>query len=226
MIDKATLDRNGDIVADVLIGNMNRTLDIVSKLLNQEMSRGLLNMILKPAFKVLYNMLIKGSIRRMGKESIEDHIELCKSIILDGIDTSGDRFQERLDGLFPQLLEHDQIGRLCKRKHKNFPVFTDMARVMFDAQSVYIIHLIGTDGEFTDIGGLCRVAFPRKRDATAVLNRQLNAIKDMLKLVEKDLSILNVPTSRSLVYRVLVKGYMEMIDEINRDVNEIYDGLG
>lgn len=220
----STLDQNCELIKDNLIKHLDRTTEIVSKIMNEEMSKGL-NILLKPAFKVLYALLIHGGVRNDGIKGIKGIMRICKDVVQENIEPESKSFYAKMKSIDEQFIELDQIGRLCKKNHRNFSNCMEIAGELYEAQIIFIVHLLSTMEPANDYAELCKKAFPKKEDALEWYERQANATKEILKIVEKDLSILNIPVSKSLVYRVLIKGHMEVINGLYREVEEIY-GVG
>lgn len=220
-MEEATLERNFELVRDNLIQHLDRSIDIISKIMNSEMSRGL-NILLKPAFKVLHKFLIHGGIRRDGIKGIEEMISVAREIVESNIEPETDQFYEKVRSVNDQFSEMNQIGRLCKRNHKNFARCMEIAGELYEAQVIFTVHLLSTTGGNEDYNELCRRTFSDKADAIQLLQRQTNATKEILKVIEKDLSIINIPLSRRLAYRVLMKGYMEVVRGFHNEIDKIY----
>jgi len=221
-MDANILNRNIEITKKNLISRMHKLLDILSNLLNSELSGGF-GIFFKTAFNFLYRILIQGSIRRDAEESIKDIITICIKVIKEDICQDQKEFDDLLKEGFPSYMQYDSISRLGKKRHKNFPRIESELKKLFKWYVASTVTLLRVeDKTVSNYSELYRASYPTKREGLNREKEQFDILMEMLSIVEEDLNILSVPVSRKLLYRILMKGYLLTIDEIEKEITDIY----
>ena len=131
MVSLSSLDRNCEISKKHLKEYITNLIEIVSDVVKQETVG--MSVFYKPIVRGLYNMVIRDNLKDIGEKSVNAIVEMCKSFILEDTDLEGDNFYNKLDELFPLFLEHDFVGRICKKGHKNFPRFGEKLKESFES---------------------------------------------------------------------------------------------
>ncbi len=215
------LDRNISYVREHLIRNMHGSLDLGSQLIDEEMDG--LSFLLRPAVKSFYNNLVRKDLETGTQKSIEDTLEISKEIVQKGIELDSEPFNHLLEKYFPLYLVNDQTGRQCRRDHPNFGRLRQNLKNTFRAQIISIVKLIdNSDENISNYYELCRKGFSTAEECKAILKMQTDAMYQGQLIIKEDLSILNIPIARHLIFRILRKGFDQKVEEFNRVIDVIY----
>lgn len=215
------VDRNGEIVRDHLISKMKESLDIGSRLIDEELN-GMAS-IFRPIIKSFYSNLVQKDLEYGTIKSINGMIKMAKKIVVNGIEEGSHEFENRIEQAFPSYLKNDQTGRQCKPSHPNFLRLKANLKKTFRAQIHGILPLLKvSDKPISTYPGLCRKAFKTEIECKNILKLQTQAMKEGQEIIKEDLSILNILTGRELIFRVLERGFKLKIADFNRDIEQIY----
>lgn len=216
------LDRNISYVRDHLFRNMNESLDLGAELIEQEVKG--LSFLIKPVVKSFYDGLVRKDLEAGTRQSIEDMLLISKKIVQKRIKIDSEAFNQILNQSFPGYLVNDQTGRQCRRNHPNFNRLRKNLRDTFYAQVISIVKLIDNyDDDISNYYELCRSAFKTADECKAVLKLQTDAMRRGQEIIREDLSILNIPIARHLIFRILRKGFDQKVTEFNNVIDVIYE---
>jgi hypothetical protein len=220
-LPKPFLDRNTGIVREHLVKQMHASLQIGADLIDKEMNG--LAFLLKPIVKGFYSILVKKDLEKGTRRSIEGTLRLATEMLAEEINDESDEFNKRLAAEFPNYLKNDQTGRQCKKKHKNFPRLAENLKTTFEWQIRPTMKLLScAEPGITNYPDLCRAAFPKVDDCKGPLKLQIDAMRYGLKVIKEDLSILDIPTARDLIFRVLLRGFKRKTQDFFDEADEIY----
>ena len=215
------MERNIDLVRAHLLRKMKASLSIGSDLIDKEMNG--LSFLLKPIVKAFYATMVKKDLERGTKKSINGILKLSRNILEDNVDPESEDFDRLMEAKFPAYLKNDQTGRQCKKKHKNFPELAKNLKTTFEWQIRPMLKLLSiAEPNIGDYPTLCRTAFTREECHYSLI-QQTDAMRYGLKVIQKDLSILDIPTARSLIFGVLTRGFKQKIADFQSEIDEIYN---
>ena len=221
MLTESLIERNKAIVRKNLIRQMKLSLKVGNDLIDEEMNG--LAIIFRPTVKMFYNALVKKDLEAGTINTIDLNLETTKKMLTNGVKLESDEFYAELEKIFPQYLKEDQTYRQCKRDHKNFPFLKENLKRTFKYQMIPLYRLLAVEKEgMQTYDDLCREAFPTKEECRNILLAQLDSMKDGLKVIQKDLSILDIITARETIFRVLKKGFDRKTKDFLEEIEEIY----
>ncbi|MCF2141877.1 MAG: hypothetical protein K9W44_17630 [Candidatus Lokiarchaeota archaeon] len=216
------VDRNGEIVRDHLITKMKESLEIGSRLIDEELNG--MAAIFRPIIKSFYSNLVQKDLEHGTIKSINGMIRMSKKLVMEGIDPNTPEFERRLTQKFPSYLKNDQTGRQCKPYHPNFPQLKAILKNTFRAQICGILPLLKVQiHDISSYNELCRAAFKTEKHCKDILRLQTDSMKEGLNVIKRDLSILNIMTGKELIFRVLQKGFEKKIKDFNKEIEEIFN---
>lgn len=202
---------------------MNKLLNVLSDMLNSEVSGGGFGLFVKTAFNFLYRTLIQGSVRRDTEKSINDILKLSREAIEKNIREGNPEFEDLLERFFPSYLQSDSIFRLGKRRHKNFGRVENEIKNVFRWYVTSSMDLLIVEKDnISTFDELYKASYPTKKEGLIKIRQQFDILMHILSIVEEDLNILSVPVSRKLLYNILMKGYLRTIDEIEKEIEDMY----
>ena len=216
-----TISRNSDLVKEHLLRQMRESLAVGKRLIGEELTG--LTFFLKPIVLNLYSNLVQKDLEKGTIKTINQLLSLSKEMIINGIEMNSEQFYKRLNDNFPIYLKNDQTGRLCKRNHKNFKRLEENLKTTFSAQICSIIPLLKIENKrIQNYYQLCRSAFETVEECKSGLKKQIDAMLIGQQIILEDLSILDIPTGRSVIFRILRKGFDIQIRHFNIAIDRIY----
>jgi len=216
-----TISRNSVLVREHLLRQMRESLAVGKRLTGEECTG--LTFVLKPIVLNLYSNLVQKDLEKGTIKTINQLLSLSKEMIIDGIEMKSEQFNKRLNDNFPVYLKNDQTGRLCKRNHKNFKRLEENLIKTFSAQICSIIPLLKIENkEIQNYYSLCKSAWASAEECKTYLKEQTDAMLNGQKIILEDLSILDIPTGRSIIFRILQKGFDIQIRNFNKAIDRIY----
>lgn len=215
------LDRNIEILRQHLFKQMKASLNIGSELIEKEMTG--LSILIKPIVKAFYATLVKKDLENGTIKSINGILKMARDMILDGVEEDSEEFQRRLDEKFPAYLKNDQTGRQCKHSHSNFPKLAENLKTSFEWQVRPTMRLLSVnEPNITCYADMCKVAFKTPEVCKEVLMKQISAMDFGLQVIQKDLSILDIPTARDMIFRVLRRGFDRKTADFVNEVDSFF----
>ncbi len=216
-----TINRNSELVKEHLLRQMRESLAVGKRLIGEEIT-GLI-IVLKPIVLSLYSNLVQKDLEKGTIKTINQLLNLSKKMIVDGVEMYNSEFYRRLNAYFPTYLKTDQTGRLCKRNHKNFKRLEDNLRVTLESQICSIIPLLKIESkEIKNYYQMCRSAFETVEECKYGLKKQTDAMFKAQQIIKEDLSILDIPTARPIIFRILRKGFDIQVGNFNKAIERIY----
>jgi len=218
-----TISRNSDLVKEHLLRQMRESLAVGKRLTSEECTG--LTFVLKPIVLNLYSNLVQKDLEKGTIKTINQLLGLSKEMIINGIEMKSEQFYKRLNDNFPIYLKNDQTGRLCKRNHKNFKRLKENLKFTFEAQICSIIPLLKIENKGIQIQNyyqLCRSAWQTAEECKTYLKKQTDAMFNAQQIILEDLSILDIPTGRSIIFRILRKGFDIQVENFNIAIDRIY----
>ena len=216
-----TISRNSQLVKEHLLRQMRESLAVGKRLTGEECTG--LSLVLKPIVLSLYSNLVQKDLEKGTIKTINQLLNLSKNMIINGIEMKSEQFYKRLNDNFPIYLKNDQTGRLCKRNHKNFKWLEENLRKTFEAQICSIVPLLKIENkEILNYYQLCRSAFETVEECKSVLKKQTDSMFNAQQIINKDLSILDIPTARTIIFRILRKGFDIQVRNFDSAIDKIY----
>ena len=77
--------------------------------------------------------------------------------------------------------------------------------------------------DISDYYELCRSAFATAEECKTVLKLQTDAMRCGQEIIKEDLTILNIPIARKMIFKILRKGFEQKVSEFNRVIDLIYE---
>ncbi|MEJ2249174.1 MAG: hypothetical protein P8Y70_08105 [Candidatus Lokiarchaeota archaeon] len=214
------VERNYRILETKMIEKMNAALDYGKELIDSELDAGIFNFVVKPVVKSFYDYWAEGDAREGTLQQIKVTLDCGKKLVRNGNSAMLDDIVEKY---FKEYLEGDQTYRQCKRNHKNFKKLEKNTKECFKSQLESTIKFLKVKDDINDYDGLTRAAFRTKKEAYEALAQQLEYNDKGIRIVEKDPSILKVPTGKTIILKVLRKGFEETKRELKQALNETYN---
>jgi hypothetical protein len=200
---------------------MKLSLKVGNDLIDEEMNG--LAIIFRPTVKMFYNALVKKDLEAGTINTIDLNLQTTKKMLMNNIKLESEEFYRELDAIFPQYLKEDQTYRQCKREHPNFPFLKENLKNTFKYQMIPLYKLLSVEKEaIANYDELCREAFPTKEECKNILLAQLDSMRRGLKVIQQDLSILDIMTARETIFRVLKKGFDRKAKDFLDEIDEIY----
>ena len=96
-------------------------------------------------------------------------------------------------------------------------------KTTFSAQICSIIPLLKIENKrIQNYYQLCRSAFETVEECKSGLKKQIDAMLIGQQIILEDLSILDIPTGRSAIFKILRKGFDIQIRNFNLAIDKIY----
>ncbi|MFX1325198.1 MAG: hypothetical protein ACFE8N_09580 [Promethearchaeota archaeon] len=217
-----TIERNYKIIEKRMVEQMDMSLNYGKSLIDSELDAGVLNVIVKPIVKSFYKSWADKDARTGTLEQIKVTLNSAKNLIIEG-DGSKEHFDRVINKNFPTYLENDQTDRQCRKNHHNYKKLKDVTKKCFITQVEESILLLNVSDEITNYSELSRTAFKTKENAYQALKRQLDYNDEGISIVERDDSILKVPTGKNIILKVLRKGFELTKEKLLEELEEIFN---
>jgi predicted DNA-binding ArsR family transcriptional regulator len=147
-------------------------------------------------------------------------LECGKKIVENGISEAEKK--EVIEEYFPKYLKGDQTYRQCSKTHRNFNDLKQITKDCFITQVEEVVKFLKVEEEIDDYDELTKSAYKSKEEAFKALETQLNFNDAGIKVVEKNPSILKVPTGKKVILKVLRKGFEDTKRELMGNIRRIY----
>ena len=199
------VERNYRIVEAKMIAQMEEALEYGKELIDSELDAGLLNFIVKPIVKTFYKYWSDNDAREGTLQQIKVTLDCAKLILNNGI--ADEEFDKTIEENFPTYLSGDQTYRQCKLKHKDFNELKEITRDCFISQVKDALIFLNVKEDVTTYDDLVRIVFKTKENALKSLMQQLDFNEAGIKVIEKDPTILKMPTGKNTLLKALRKGF-------------------
>ncbi|MBD3194473.1 MAG: hypothetical protein GF317_05410 [Candidatus Lokiarchaeota archaeon] len=218
---KDYVERNYKILEDKMIEQMENALEYGRELIDRELDMGILNVIAKPVIKSFYDRWCDKDAKVGTLKQIKVTLDCGKELLKNG--ASQESFNNMINENFQEYLEGDQTYLYCSKNHKNFPKLKEITKKSFESQVRDTMKFLKIQEEVENYGDLTRAAFKTKKEAYDALSEQLDYNDQGIKIVEKDSSILNVPAGKSIIIKILRKGFNETKRELINNLDSTYN---
>lgn len=217
-IDVHHVERNIELFKTQLIETINKRIAFGKKLIDDELSSPF-DIIVKPIVKTFYDFYSKDALKGILRQ-IEIIIECGKEFI--NKEENEDSFNNKVDKMFPEYLQGDQLSGMCKKSHENYPQLKALLKEVFISQIQESMILFKVLDEVNDYNSLIRAAFKTREVAYKTLITQLDSYDECLRMIGKDLSILTFPTAKKRIFNVLKRGSEVSNKDFIIKLDEIY----
>jgi len=171
----------------------------------------------RPIVKTFYDHWSKHDARSGTLEQIQVTLETARDAILNG--ATEDSINLFMEKTFPSYLQGDQVFRQSSKRHKNYKKLIEIAKKTYLSYLKQVILLLDVKNNVQDYADLCLHAFTSKEETTKILTKQLEYTDESIRIVEEDLTILNITIGRKIIIKALRNGFelkkKEFIDGIN-----------
>ncbi len=220
-MEKNYIERNSRIIENKLIEQTDEALAYGKKLVDSELNAGLFDFIVKPIIKTFYSYWSEHDAREGTLQQIKIAIDCGKILLKDG--ETKENFENVIDEHFQTYLNGDQTYRQCRAKHRSYEKLKEITKQAFISQLQELTMLLKIKDDVKNYDELCRVAFKTKEKAYESLIRQLDFNDESIKIVEKDTSILKIPTGKNIIVKILRKGFEKTKKELIDHLDNIFD---
>lgn len=214
------IDRNYQILKEKMVDQMEYTFEYGRELIDRELDAGIFDVIVKPIVKSFYTNWVDNEARKGTMKQITVTLDVAKELVKNG---SEEKFDELIEKNFQDYLEGDQTYMQCDQSHENFDQLRDITKECFVSQVKGAVRFLKIDDEVMDYDDLTKTTFDTKDEAYDALSTQLDYNDQGIKIVEEDPSILNIPTGKKTIIRILRKGFEETKDRLLERLNRVYD---
>ncbi len=215
------IERNSIIIENRLIAQTDESLAFGKKLVDSELNAGLFDFIVKPIIKTFYSFWSEHDAREGTLQQIKVNIDCSKILLKDG--ETKENFENVIKEHFPTYLNGDQTYRQCRAKHKNYEKLKEITYQAFISQVQEVTLFLKVKDDVKNYDELCRATFKTKEKGYESLIRQLDFNDECIKIVEKDPSILKIPTGKNIIVKILRKGFEKTKKELIDRLDNIFD---
>ncbi|MHA2034790.1 MAG: hypothetical protein ACW972_03100 [Promethearchaeota archaeon] len=215
------LERNYHLVKQRMIQQMENSILMGRKLIDEELDTGFLNFIIKPLVKIFYDNWAQNDVRENTLKQINLTLDAGIKLLKNG--ATDENFEKIFNESLPKYIKADQTSLQCSRHHKNYDRIIEVAQDTFKNYLKEVVKLLEVKNEVEDYGDLCRVAFKSKEEAEKNLMKQLNFTDRGIKIVEMDVNILKIPLGKKIIVKALRKGFINTKNEFFQSLNETYN---
>lgn len=200
-----------------MIEQMEASIRLGRQLIDTELDTGILNFVVRPIVKTFYDYWSKHDARSGTLKQIQITLETAKEAIVNG--ATEDSINLFMEKTFPSYLQGDQVFRQSSKRHKNYKKLIEIAKKTYLSYLKQVILLLDVKNNVQDYADLCLHAFTSKEETTKILTKQLEYTDESIRIVEEDLTILNITIGRKIIIKALRNGFelkkKEFIDGIN-----------
>ncbi len=204
-----------------MIEQMDEALLFGKTLIDSELNAGLFDFIIKPVLKTFYSFWSDHDAREGTLKQIKVTLDCGKILLKDG--ETRENFDKVIYENFKTYLLGDQTYRQCKNKHRNYNKLKEITKETFISQVQEAAMLLSVKEDVKTYEDLCRVGFESKEKAYESLKRQLDYNEDAIKVIERDYTILKMPTGKSIIVKILRKGFEKTKIELINRLDLIFD---
>ncbi|MFW5895444.1 MAG: hypothetical protein ACOCT9_01740 [archaeon] len=215
------IERNYEIIRKKMIEQMEHSLEFGQSLIDSELDAGLFNFVVKPVVKSFYKYWSENDAKEGTMQQIEATLDCGKKIVENGINE--EQKDEVIEQFFPKYLKGDQTYRQCKKSHRKFNDLKKITKDCFITQVEEVVKFLKVNGEVDDYDDLTKSAYKSKQEAVKALKTQLGYNDAGIRIVEKNPSILKVPTGKNIILKVLRKGFKDTKNELMGNIERIYN---
>jgi hypothetical protein len=213
------IERNYKILREKMINQMENALEFGKELIDSELDAGVLNFLVKPVVKAFYNYWCDKDARTGTKKQIKLVLDLGKKLVENGTEES---FDDLIEKNFQTYLQGDQTYLRCDKNHKEFDKLRQITKKCFISQVEGAVEFMKVKEDAEDYDDLTRAAFKTRESAYETLSKQLDYHDEGIKIVENNPAILDVPTGKKIIIKILRKGFQQTKDQLLKRLDSVY----
>ena len=211
-------DRNSDLVRKRLIKQIEISLDKGNKFIEKELSSSLY-ILVKPVIKLYYTQVKRKDMESGSYKQIDLCIKAAKDVILEGIS-----LETAVNRYFQPYLKADQTSHTLKKTHRNYSKLVANQKETYKAQIIPLLDLFQNDSDgIRTYDELVKDTFKTKEKTLKALTEQFEYMERGLKWIKDDLTIINLPMGRDILYKILMQGYQETVNELVSETEAMYN---
>lgn len=214
------IERNYQILREKMVDQMEYTFEYGRELIDRELDVGIFDVVVKPIVKSFYKNWVDNEAREGTLKQIKVTLNVAKQLVKNG---SEKRFNELIEKNFQEYLEGDQTYMQCDKSHENFDRLKEITKQCFITQVKGAVRFFKIEKDVGDYDELTKVTFDTKEEAYNALSKQLNYNDKGIQIVEEDPSILEIPTGKKTIIKILRKGFEETKERLLNRLDRIYD---
>lgn len=224
MVEAATLSRNYRLIEQKMKAQTTASLNYGSEIIEQDLKKQgfLTGLFVKPAVKFFYEHYAKNKLKKSAITQLYITLDTAQEIVERDLEEDEPAFRGVIDTHFPDYLENDSNVVYCKSKHANYPKLERLTRETFISQVSRVVKLLKVEQPAETYDDLIQFTFETREEARDALMEQLNFTEAGIATVESDPSILDIPTAKKLILRVLRKGFEQTKTQFLRDLETLY----
>ncbi|TFF85039.1 MAG: hypothetical protein EU518_01815 [Promethearchaeota archaeon] len=214
------VERNYKILKEKMEDSLESTLEFGRELIETELDAGIFDSIVKPIVKKFYDMWCDKDARSGTKKQIKVTLDVAKQLVQNG---SQEKFDQLINDNFKEYLSGDQTYLQCSKTHKNFGKLKEVTKKGFISQVKEAVRFLNVEENVNNYDELTIAAFETKKEAYNALSIQLDHNDEGIKIVEKDPSILSIPTGKKTILRILRKGFEQTKRDLINRLDDIFN---
>ncbi len=217
--DLMLVERNYRLIEERMKLQADISLRFGEQLIDEEFKGGLSSIIIRPTVKLFYSFYAKKNLKEAAVKQLYVVLNTAKDLLLSGKTPDDPEFVELIDQNAREYIKNDSTVLYCKRNHSNFRRLIQNVKdgFVFQVKNTWV--LLGIDGDVNGYTELCHKGYKTRETARETMIQQMDFIGRGISIVESDTSILDVPTAKSLIVRVLRNGYEQTREQFLRDID-------
>lgn len=214
------IERNYQILREKMVDQMEYTFEYGRELIDRELDVGIFDVVVKPIVKSFYKNWVDNEAREGTMKQIKVTLNVAKQLVKNG---SEERFDELIEKNFQEYLSGDQTYMQCDKSHENFDRLKEITKQCFITQVKGAVRFFKIEKNVSDYDELTKVTFDTKEEAYDALSKQLDYNDKGIQIVEEDPSILEIPTGKKTIIKILRKGFEETKERLLNRLDRIYE---
>jgi hypothetical protein len=203
-----------------MVDQMEYTFEYGRELIDRELDVGIFDVVVKPIVKSFYKNWVDNEAREGTMKQIKVTLNVAKQLVKNG---SEERFDELIEKNFQEYLSGDQTYMQCDKSHENFDRLKEITKQCFITQVKGAVRFFKIEKNVSDYDELTKVTFDTKEEAYDALSKQLDYNDKGIQIVEEDPSILEIPTGKKTIIKILRKGFEETKERLLNRLDRIYE---
>ncbi len=192
------LDRNMDVLRDRLEFEIGIMLKFVENQVGG-LFPGPLGVLLNPLARLFYHFAAQEAAIRRAKEQLELCLECARKF-------DGKNLDRLVAENFDRFLKTEEIHARGNKRHPRWKEVLSLERAIFRGRLEPLVRL-AREGKGDTYEELSRSAFPSRKEAEEVLERQLEMGEELLALIRKEPALVPIPSMlRETVLKMLGTG--------------------
>lgn len=187
---------------DIIRDRLEHEIGLAFAFFENQISRlfpGALGVLLNPLASLLYRVAAKEAVAKRAREQLEIYLECAERF-------DGGNLDSLVKENFDRFLKTEELYARGNRKHPRWKEVVALEREIFRGRIEPLVRL-AREGRGESYEELTRTAFPSRREAEEVLERQLELGEKLIDLVRKEPGLAPIPSMlRETVLKLLGTG--------------------